>query len=799
MLKTKYIITIGILIILLSNSFAQHIRLNGYVTDSVTGEVLIGVNVINVNSKKGSVTNNYGYFSLLLDKSSQVKVMFSYIGYTTYYCDFNIKSDTLLSFKLCPSAQQMDEVIVRPTDEKRIEQIAETGKVSIPVAEIKKLPSITGEADILKAFQLLPGIQSGAEINNGLYVRGGSPDQNLVLIDDIPLYNVSHLGGIYSVFDPSMVKSVDLYKGGFPARYGGRISSVVDVRNKDGNFYKYNGELGLSLFLSKIFIEGPIINDKSSFAFSIRRSNLDAYSFLYQQLVSSNYNQGYAFYDLNLKTNIRINQNNRLFISLYNGKDKFYFNEKENESASFKIIQSSYSNLSWGNSALGLRWLHIFSDRVFSNFTLAHTKYNYANKHEFSSEIASDNYMISDKMILASSVQDICIKNDNEIPFHNSMFKFGLIGSQHSYLPSYISYSQSYRSNSIDTTINSPGENLLLHSYELNGYVEFEHKIATKLSSNVGFRAGYYSVGSDMYPTLEPRVVINYLLYPSFSIKTSYCRMHQNIHLLTNSNTGLPSDIWVPSTSILPPEISNQFSLGFAHTYNKKFEVVVDAYIKQLSNLIEYKEGVLLFNSESSWEDKVVKNGEGKIKGIEFLMSRKSGLLTGWIGYTLSSNMRNFEELNSSNDFPYKYDQTHNFSIVGNYKINKNLNLSATWVYHSGNRISLPEKKYQLYNINYYGSYEGEREVYSDIHVYPSRNNYKMPAYHRLDFGLNYEKSKRNGVAIWSFGIYNVYNRQNAYYLFFKNSKNGDTKLYQKSLFPILLNLGYTFRFEGKN
>lgn len=798
MLKAKFITTISISIILLSNSLAQHVRLNGYVTDSVTGEVLIGVNVIDVTTKKGSVTNNFGYFSLLLDRSSQVKLLISYVSYATHHCDFNIENDSSLMIKLTPSAQQIGEVIVMPINEKRIEQRAETGKVNIPVAEIKKIPNITGEADILKAFQLLPGIQSGAEINNGLYVRGGSPDQNLILLDDVPLYNVSHLGGIYSVFDPSMVKSVDLYKGGFPARYGGRVSSVADVRNKDGNLYKYNGELGLSLFLSKVFIEGPIIKNKSSFAFSIRRSNLDAFTFLYNRLVSNNYNQGYAFYDLNLKTNIRINQKNSFFISLYHGKDIFYFKEKEKESTSFEIIQSSYSSLDWGNSAFGLRWLHIFSDKVFSNFTLAYTKYNYANEHEFNSKIVNDNYMITDKMQLASSVQDLSIKNDNEISLNNSMLKFGFIGSQHFCLPSYISYSQSYSSNSLDTTINSPSQNVILNSYELHGYVEWVHEIAKKLSVNVGFRAGYYSVGSVTYPSLEPRVVINFLLFPSISIKTSYCKMHQNIHLLTNSNTGLPSDIWVPTTSILPPEISNQFSLGLAHTYNNKFEVVVDAYIKELTNLIEYKEGILLFNNEISWEDKVVKNGKGKMKGVELLINKKSGLLTGWLGYTISSNKRNFEKLNRGNDFPYKYDQTHNFSIVGNYKINRNLSLSATWVYHSGNRITLPEKKYRLYNINYSGSFEGNREVYSDIHVYPSRNNYKMPAYHRLDFGLNYEKSKRKGVAIWSFGIYNVYNRQNAYYLFFNDSNNGETRLYQKSLFPILLNFGYTFRFERK-
>ena len=351
MLKAKCITTICFLIILLSNSLAQHVRLNGYVTDRLTGEVLIGVNVINETTKKGSVTNNFGYFSLILDRSSQVKLIFSYIGYTVHFSTFNIKNDTLLFIKLSPSTQQIDEVIVRPTDEKRIEQRAETGKVNIPVEKIKKIPNVTGEADILKAFQLLPGIQSGAEINNGLYVRGGSPDQNLILLDDVPLYNVSHLGGIYSVFDPSMVKSVDLYKGGFPARYGGRVSSVADVRNKDGNLFKYNGELGLSLFLSKIFIEGPLLKNKSSFAFSIRRSNLDAYTFLYNRLVSNNYNQGYAFYDLNIKTNISINQKNRFFISFYHGKDKFYFNEKENESTTFDIIQSSYSSLDWVNSS----------------------------------------------------------------------------------------------------------------------------------------------------------------------------------------------------------------------------------------------------------------------------------------------------------------------------------------------------------------------------------------------------------------------------------------------------------------
>jgi len=792
---SKTLVIIKLVLLLSISSYSQKASISGYIIDKNTGETLIGANIYDVPSNIGSISNKFGYFTLFLNKNMEYTLQFSYIGYTSKSYSFKIDKDTMINIELVPDEVKITEVIVRARNEKKIEEKAEISKISIPVSEIKLLPSITGEPDILKAYQLVPGIQSGTEGNNGLYVRGGTPDQNLFLLDDVPLYNVSHLGGLFSVFDPSMVKSIDMYKGGFPARYGGRISSVVDVRNKEGNLYSYKGEIGLSLFLSKIFIVGPLIKEKSSFAFSVRRSNLDIYSFLYNRLASNQYNNGYTFYDISLKSNLKLSQNNRLFISLYNGRDKFYFKENDIEVENSGFIYTSKSNLYWGNSAASMRWLHIFKNNVFNNMTFAYTKYVYNNQNHYSRKEISDNSVITDNFQATSSINDVILKNDTEISLEKLKFRLGTMLSKHFYVPSFVSYSQKYTNSIIDSTLISPNQVFRLEAFDLLGYIEWECKFVDKISANMGLRAGSYFINSTNFPSFEPRFVFNYLFLPSVSFKASFCTMQQNIHLLTNSNTGLPSDIWVPSTALLKPESSNQYSIGLAHTMDKGYEISIEAYYKESNNLIEYKEGILLYNSTLNWEEKVEKGGTGKMKGMEFMINKKSGTLTGWFGYSLSSNKRTFLNINNGREFPFKYEQSHNISVVGNYRLSKRFTLSCTWVYHTGNKITLPSGKYQLYNINYSGSYEGDRVVYSDVHIYSEKNGYRMPDYHRLDIGLNFTKSKRKGTAIWTLGIYNAYNRQNAYYLFFKETGDGTVKLYQQCLYPILINLGYSFSF----
>ena len=782
------IISISLFLGITNNLLSQQITISGFVADKTTGEYLIGANVFDTTSFNGCITNKYGYYSIKTEKGETRAIRYSFVGYSPITLIQNFKQDTTINIKLL-SGTNLSEVQIFSSKKELLEQRTEISKVDIPLKQIKTLPSLTGEPDILKAYQLMPGVQSGPEGNNGLYVRGGTPDQNLFLLDDVPLYNVSHLGGLYSVFDPSMVKSVELYKGGFPARYGGRVSAVVDVRNKDGNLYSHHGEMGLSIFLSKLFLEGPIVKEKVSYAISLRRSNLDIYSFLVGKMIRNSEIYGYTFYDINLKTNYIISDRDRLFLSIYNGRDKFLYRLKEDVS-SYDYL-SKY-NTTWGNSTASIRWYHVFSGRLFNNLTLAYTKYQYKNYNFFQQKDKSDNSILSDEYQFLSNVQDIILKTDLEMPFDQNKLRTGFMYVRHFFNPGSVSYSQKMKINQIDTVLYSPLPSLQLSTNELTAYVEYEWHIKNRLSGNFGVNSDYYFYNNKGFASVEPRILLNYLILQNLSIKASYCLMQQNLHLLTNSNSGLPSDIWLPSTSNVKPERSQQIALGLAHTTKSGYEVSVESYIKYLNNLIDYKEGALIYMSSVNWEEKIETGGTGLVRGLEFLLQKKEGRMNGWVGYTISKNERKFKNLNNGKSFPFIYDQRHEFSIVLNYELNKKLSLSGTWVYHTGHAITLPTGKYQLIDIN---SYNPENKYKTDdVHIYSEKNGFRLPAYHRLDFGLNYTKPTEKGVKKWTIGIYNAYNRQNAYYLYFK-TKDGVTKLYQQSLFPLIVNFGYTYSF----
>jgi outer membrane receptor protein involved in Fe transport len=784
---------IGLLIVNICH--AQKIVVSGYVVDESSGEYLIGASIYNTSSQTGSITNKYGFFNIKAEAGNPCCLHTSYVGYTPNEVCFNPVSDTLVKIKIL-AGTYLEEVQVLATHKEKLEQRTEISKVEIPLKQIKTLPSLTGEADILKAYQLMPGIQMGSEGNNGLFVRGGTPDQNLFLLDDVPLYNVSHLGGLFSVFDPSMVKSVDLYKGGFPARYGGRISSVVDVRNKDGNLTERHGEAGLGIFLSKLFLEGPIVKDKASYALSVRRCNLDIYSFLGGRLLGNTDIPGYTFYDINLKTNYILSNKDRLFLSFYQGNDKFFFQMKEKVQVALDEYEYiAKHNTTWGNRILNLRWFHIIKDKFFNNTTLSYSRYQYINYNiSEKKDLPEKNTSLFDEYQFLSNVQDVLIKSEMEVPLNKSTLRFGASYTKHFFNPGSVSYTQRVVMEQLDTVLNSPEPELNLTADELAGYVEYTWNIKEKLSGNMGVRTDYYNVNNKGFASVEPRILLNYLMLKNFSLKASYCTMQQNLHLLSNSNAGLPSDLWIPSTELIGPEKSQQLAIGLAHTTKNNLEISLEGYIKKLNNLIEYKEGVLIYGSSLTWDEKIETNGTGTIKGVELLIQRTEGRLTGWVGYTLSKNERQFSNLNQGRKFPYLYDQRHAIAVVVNYDLNKKISFSGTWVYHTGQAITLPTGKYELINVNYTDSYSGDRSIINDVHIYSEKNGYRMPDYHRLDLGFNFTKPKKRGISKWSLGIYNVYNRQNAYYLYFRK-KDGQIHLYQQSIFPILVNFGYSFAF----
>ncbi len=773
---------------------AQRYTISGYVIDKNSGEYLIGASVYDTLSCFGTITNKYGFFTISIVKSNLCCLRVSYVGYESYYQSFFSKNDTTIFIKLV-AGKNLQEVMIVSSQKEKLEQRTEISKVEIPLQQIKTLPSLTGEPDILKAYQLMPGIQAGSEGNNGLFVRGGTPDQNLFLLDDVPLYNVSHLGGLYSVFDPSMVKSVEVYKGGFPARYGGRVSSVIDVRNKDGSLYNYHGEIGLGIFLSKIFMEGPVFKNKSSYALSVRRCNLDLYTFLYHKLLGNNEMNGYNFYDINLKTNFVLTGKDRIFFSIYSGNDKFYQKTKEKISSPTEFDYTSKYYIKWGNNTASLRWYHVFGGKIFNNITVAYTRYAYRN-YNLSEKTTNDDNSNSffEEYQFLSNLHDLIFKTELEVPVYKNRIRAGGIYIRHFFNPGSVSHSEKQKINQVETILNSPDPNINLCADEFAAYIEYNWHLKKKLSGNIGVHSNNYLIDNKIFPSFEPRILLNYLLLKNLSVKAFYCVMKQNLHLLTNSNTGLPSDLWLPSTSKIKPEKSQQFGIGIAHTTKNNYEFSIEAYVKSLENLIEYKEGILVYQSSLTWDEKTETGGIGSVKGIEFLLQKKVGKVNGWVGYTLSKNFRQFDNLNNGLSFPYLYDQRHQFSLVINYELNDKLSLSGTWLYHSGHSITLPTGKYQIININYSDSYYDDRTIMSDVHIYSEKNGYRMPDYHRLDFGLNFTKPTKRGISKWTIGIYNVYNRQNAYYLYFKTT-NEKTSLYQQSLFPLLVNFGYSYIF----
>ena len=759
---------------------AQNQRINGFVYDKHTNETLIGATIFQTNGGNGTITNKFGYFTLNTEKMDIVTITISFLGYKAEVLQGNLY-DTLLHIYLDPAGFEMSEVEV--TALKKLEEQAQMSRVSIKMEQIKNLPNIMGAPDILKAYQLMPGINMGNEGNNGLFVRGGTPDQNLFLLDDVPLYNVSHLGGLFSIFDPAMVKKVDLYKGGFPARYGGKIAAVVDIRNKDGNMHKWQGEAGWSILLSNVFIEGPIKEGKSSVALSARRSNIDIYTFLYNRLNSKSFNQGYTFFDLNLKASVRLSDKNRLFFTSYAGSDNVYHFERQNlETSKTKLS----SNLGWGNTMAGIRWLHVLNNNIFTNTTFAYSGYRYENSNKNELTFTNDERKVVEKLTVFSGINDLIIKNDTEISLKRVNFNTGFSFTQHFYTPTSLSY-ESSNENEKDT--DNIRNNLQAFEGSVYGEVEYQQN---KISSILGMRANTYLVEKTLYPMVEPRFVLNYQFIPRFSIKASYNIMHQTSHLLTNSNTGLPSDIWVPSTSSIKPEKAHQVAAGIVHTTNHEIEISVEAFVRRISGLIDYKNGVMFYSSGMSWDDKIEKGGKGNVKGIELLIKKDNGILTGWAGYSLNFNERLFANLNNGRAFPFTYEQRHNISLVLNYMFSQKFSISSAWQYHTGNNITLPAARYELYDNIYRRT---ESDQFSTIHLYDKKNGFKMPDYHRLDLAFNFTKKKPNGIAKWSWSVYNVYNRQNAYYLFLKAESNGKIRLYQQSLFPLMVNFGYTFSF----
>lgn len=797
-------------------AFAQQFKISGFVEDSKSGERLIGVNIFDLKSNKGTITNKYGFFYVSVFNKDSIKFQFSYIGYTSKIVDIVIYNDTLLNIKLEP-AIEIEAIRVTASKKYHLEEIPEMSKIDIPLKSIRQLPSTIGEPDVLRVFQLMPGVQGGQEGSSGLFVRGGSPDQNLFLLDDVPLYNVSHLGGFVSVFDVSMLKSIDFYKGGFPSRYSGRLSSIVDLRLKDGNMKDFHIEYGIGTVVTKIMAEGPLQKNKSSFALSVRRCNFDALTWLQTKLFPDPLNPndwwGYNFYDLNFKLNSNLSDNNRIYLSAYVGDDNLRFVTKKTESSSEKYQYAVKERLRWGNKMFSMRWNHIYNNQLFQNFTLSYAQYKYKNKYNYIREDFGEKGSSEDEEYLFfSGINDLMAKTDLEYAFGNQSIKMGAAGIFHRFTPAHASLVLTYHDPlDGDTTLIPTSASTQINAWESYGYIEYERDFFNKINANIGLNLNWYFAEKKAYFTPQPRLLLNYQFMPSWAIKASYGKMQQNVHLLTNSGAGLPTDLWVPSSSNIKPEVADQIAVGLVHTTKKSIEFSIESYFKTSNNLIEYKAGTILFDNAENFNNKIEIEGAGISKGIEILAQKKTGKFSGWVAYTISKTTREFENINGGVPYPFKYDRRHDLSIVTNCQLKTNINISATWVCSSEQALTLPTNKYQLpLMIN--SNSDDPNYPYSniDIHVYDGKNSYRMPVYHRLDIGLNIKKDVKRGVRTWSLGVYNAYNKQNAYFVYFKQApprmieqedgsfiqvRDKNLKLYQVTLMPIFPYLSYNYSF----
>ncbi len=768
------------------------VTISGRVTDQISGESLISSNIIDLASRKSATTNAFGFFSITLAEADSALIMISFIGYQPKTILLKPLKNQAMEISLTPGLM-IGEIEVRAGYNPN-QRNAMISRMEIPASQLQMIPSLLGEKDIMRAFQLMPGVQSGREGSAGMFVRGGSPDQNLILLDDIALYNVNHLGGFVSVFNPDAISSVQLFKGGFPARYGGRLSALLDVRMKDGNNQKAAGSYTIGIIASKLTLEGPLKKGRSSYLISVRRSMLDLFTRAYGYLNGGKLISGYYLLDGNAKMNFTLTEKDKLFFSAYAGQDNIFTIQNDNSPmSSYPYNIRSKMNIRWGNQCASSRWNHIWSGRLFSNTILGFTGYSHENTLSATLSDKQTAARVGDyNRQLRSGIVDYLVKTDFDYSLRNGhQIKFGGGATFHTYDPSVQAYSQSGGGLPIiDTLFRSPK----IRALESEAYIEDEFHTG-RFSFNLGLHLSDFWVNQIHYPSLQPRLRANFQITPDMSVKASYTRMVQYIHLLSNSDAGLPTDLWVPSTANIPPQKSDLFVIGWSASLGKNhlLDFTVEGYYKTMKNLIEFGDGESSFSTGSDWQNNVVKNGRGQAYGVEFLLQKKEGNTTGWIGYTWSKNMRQFDQLNRGEPFPYRFDRRHVFTMVINHQINEKWSFSGNWVYSTGEAVTLALTKYPVSVL------DTEPDLTINIpdpftdnaFIYDKRNNYRMPAYHRLDIGIHYTESNGRKSRTWSFEIYNAYNRKNPYYLYFNRDDQGQMKLYSFSLFPIIPSISF--------
>lgn len=783
----KYIFNLTLLFLISFSVFAQKFTLSGYIRDASSGEDLIGANIYLKEAKKGTITNTYGFYSLTFVEGDYT-LKASFIGYKPFEKKISLRKNQTLNIQLQPTSIVTEEVTISGERSDKNVQDVQSGKVSISVEKIKAIPAFMGEVDILKTIQLLPGVQSGGEGNSGFYVRGGGPDQNLILLDEATVYNASHLFGFFSVFNADAVKNVELIKGGMPAQYGGRLSSVLNISMKEGNNKGYHVDGGIGLISSRLTVQGPIKKDTCAFIVSARRTYIDIIAEPFIPDDSEFKGSGYFFYDLNTKLNFRFSDKDRLFVSGYFGRDVFKFNNKE---SGFNI------KIPWGNATASFRWNHLFNKRLFVNTSLIFSDY------EFEFDAQEDDFELK----LFSGIRDYNAKVDfTFIPNIRHNLKFGLNYCFHTFTPTSVSARIG------ETKIDQDGISKQ-YAHDVALYINEEYDLTDFLRISGGLRATRftqvgpfdrfildqdnqpkdtisYPSGEEIvsYQNIEPRFSFRWKLNSTSSIKGSYTQNYQYIHLASISSVSLPTDLWVPSSTKIKPQFGVQYSFGYFKNFKEDlFETSAEVYYKDFENQIEYANGATPGDNIGNNADNNFTIGKGKSYGLELFFKKRFGKTTGWIGYTLSKTTRQFPELNDGEEFSAKYDRTHDLSITATHQFNKRWSISGVFIYATGNSLTLPIARY-LINGNV-------------ISEYGKRNSYRMAPYHRMDVSVTYTKKKTGRFeSSWNFSIFNIYNNLNPYFIYFETEGNIQegtfkTNAKQVSLFPILPSIAWNFKF----
>jgi hypothetical protein len=764
-----------ILVVLISAGFAEaqtkH-TISGSIKSAASGEEIIGASIVIKELKTGTTSNQYGFYSITIP-SGEYTLVVSSLGYENKVEVVHLDTDRQLKLELSEKSTIINEVVISTEAANKNITSNEMGIQRLEISRIRTLPVLLGEQDILKTLQLLPGVKSAGEGSSGFYVRGGTTDQNLVLLDEAPVYNASHLLGFFSVFNSDAIKDVSLYKGDVPAQYGGRLSSVLDVKMKDGNNKKLGVSGGIGLIASRLTVEGPIVKDRGSFIVSARRTYADVFLKLSPDSLLNK--TGLYFYDVNLKANYRLTDKDRIYISGYLGRDAFNFGEQ--------------MGFNWGNKTGTFRWNHIFTNRVFLNTSFIASSFDY-----FINIGNNDNS-------IQSNIKNLNLKQDYQFYLNpQNTLKFGFNVIQHNFSPGELSSTGSGQLNSIFLPKKK--------GIESGAYVQNEQSFGTKLKVNYGVRYSLFTelgatdvynfddqgnvistktYGNNQlitsYGHIEPRISANFILSPRSSVKAAYSANTQYLHLLSNSTSGSPFDIWIPSSKIIKPQQSKQVSLGYFRNFKEnQIEASVEIYVKEMTNLIDYKNGAdILLNK---YVESQLVFGNGTSYGSEFLVKKNYGKLQGWVGYTLSKTDRVFSGIYDGKSFPARQDRRHDVSVVAMYDRGKRWSYSATWVYYTGDAVTFPNGKY----------YENNQWVPK----YSSRNGYRMPDYHRLDIGATCIRKKTEKFeSSWTFSLYNAYGRRNAYTITFReNPDNHDeTQAVRTSLFSFIPSVTYNFKF----